>query len=467
MMGSPREYRRENELKTIEDFQERLYDKGSFFMEIRSGAVIPVFSPNYYNKTEISLIEEYNSIRCNVLINKNEYSVNDKQFSEIKQLVKDNLDKLIQVAERQTNDTIDGTYNAILIKIGSILLNISSQNATSDDDYKFINEFKEKILNILIVPSNIVKKYTYDSETKKWIIEDLNTTKSGDNYMKKIADEYEPRELTEEKKEFEKYSKLYEEKFGKRAYIAEPSGTIEQTIDAIKTCLEKNEDILDELLYSNMKKDLDNGVLYTEKELTGNVSNQLEFYKKNANDTIWWIEDPNNIGENLISFDKKKIYNLFRDYPYELSDEEKELFDKENPYWADFFKDRIKNENNNPNCIFCGEPTVITFVKDSNGGHEALVCSKCNKYQYPKELEETINKDINNIIDNSIVSNEKTEKVNLNNIPTCPNCSGKLTFMMPDGKTLYCDNCKKYYVNNNGVAGEETGSPYTRTDVFY
>ncbi len=62
---------------------------------------------------------------------------------------------------------------------------------------------------------------------------------------------------------------------------------------------------------------------------------------------------------------------------------------------------------------------------------------------------------------------KKLKKENSNNIPTCPNCSRKLTFMMPDGKTLYCDNCKKYYVNNNGVAGEETGSPYTRTDVLY
>lgn len=37
---------------------------------------------------------------------------------------------------------------------------------------------------------------------------------------------------------------------------------------------------------------------------------------------------------------KIKIYNLFKDYPYNLTSEEKEIFDKENPYWADFFKDR-------------------------------------------------------------------------------------------------------------------------------
>jgi len=40
------------------------------------------------------------------------------------------------------------------------------------------------------------------------------------------------------------------------------------------------------------------------------------------------------------SFDKKEIFNLFRDYPYKLTQEQKDIFNAENPYWADFFKDR-------------------------------------------------------------------------------------------------------------------------------
>ena len=80
--------------------------------------------------------------------------------------------------------------------------------------------------------------------------------------MNKVIDEDESTPLTDEDKEFEKYCKLYEEKFGKRAYIAVPSGTKEQTIDAIKTCLEKNEDLLDRILYPNFDEDMENGNLY-------------------------------------------------------------------------------------------------------------------------------------------------------------------------------------------------------------
>lgn len=64
------------------------------------------------------------------------------------------------------------------------------------------------------------------------------------------------------------------------------------------------------------------------------------FYKKNDNDLVWWVNNRDKIGEMLFSFDKKKIYNLFKDYPYNLTKEEKEIFDKENPYWVEFFKDR-------------------------------------------------------------------------------------------------------------------------------
>ena len=62
-----------------------------------------------------------------------------------------------------------------------------------------------------------------------------------------------------------------------------------------------------------------------------------DYYKENPNDQIWWISDLDAKGRFLFSFDKKKIYNLFADYPHNLTPEEKAIFDKENPYWKEFF----------------------------------------------------------------------------------------------------------------------------------
>lgn len=71
------------------------------------------------------------------------------------------------------------------------------------------------------------------------------------------------------------------------------------------------------------------------------------FYKNKPTDKIWWcdrVDDSTQsiyIGEHWFSFDKKIIYNLFRDYPYSLSSEQKQVFDEENPFWRDFFKGRV------------------------------------------------------------------------------------------------------------------------------
>ena len=62
----------------------------------------------------------------------------------------------------------------------------------------------------------------------------------------------------------------------------------------------------------------------------------LEFYKNNPDDRVWWVDNPDTKGERLFSFDKKTVFNLFSDYPHKLTPEQKEIFDKENPFWRDF-----------------------------------------------------------------------------------------------------------------------------------
>ena len=47
----------------------------------------------------------------------------------------------------------------------------------------------------------------------------------------------------------------------------------------------------------------------------------IEFYKEHEDDKIWWVD----------------YVDFFGDYPQNFTNEEKALFDKENPYWANFF----------------------------------------------------------------------------------------------------------------------------------
>lgn len=60
--------------------------------------------------------------------------------------------------------------------------------------------------------------------------------------------------------------------------------------------------------------------------------------KKRSTDKVWWLNNIDKVmGEFVFSFDRKKQYNLFRDYPEKLSSEEKRIFNSENPYWVKFF----------------------------------------------------------------------------------------------------------------------------------
>lgn len=64
------------------------------------------------------------------------------------------------------------------------------------------------------------------------------------------------------------------------------------------------------------------------------------WYKNDITDKIWWKDTSENVGLWIFSFDKETEYNMFSDYPHKLTPEEKMIFDKENPEWAEFFKDR-------------------------------------------------------------------------------------------------------------------------------
>ena len=64
-----------------------------------------------------------------------------------------------------------------------------------------------------------------------------------------------------------------------------------------------------------------------------------DWYKNEETDKIWWKETET-VGEWIFSFDKNTEYNMFADYPHNLTPEQKEVFDKENPEWVEYFEDR-------------------------------------------------------------------------------------------------------------------------------
>ena len=69
----------------------------------------------------------------------------------------------------------------------------------------------------------------------------------------------------------------------------------------------------------------------------------MYFYKKHKKDKMWWVYDPS-VRCPKFSFDKETVFYLFRDYPKNLTPEQKEIFDKENPYWAEGLKNRTTSD---------------------------------------------------------------------------------------------------------------------------
>lgn len=77
-----------------------------------------------------------------------------------------------------------------------------------------------------------------------------------------------------------------------------------------------------------------------QKEIVRNVR-RYGFYKEKPSDKIWQVTDIDCRCGPMVSFDGDTILDLFSEYPWHFTQEQKELFDQENPYWADFFRSRM------------------------------------------------------------------------------------------------------------------------------
>lgn len=127
---------------------------------------------------------------------------------------------------------------------------------------KGYNEKFENTINNAIIS---IKEIGNQEKIEREPFEKVNDLINADEKAKKYMNDFIDKEVEHPSNidsEFLEYSKLYKEKFGKNAYIAMPSGTKEQTINAIKECLKRNEDVLDKILYPTFEKDMEDGILY-------------------------------------------------------------------------------------------------------------------------------------------------------------------------------------------------------------
>ena len=69
--------------------------------------------------------------------------------------------------------------------------------------------------------------------------------------------------------------------------------------------------------------------------------------------------------------------------------------------------------------------------------------------------------------DKQFLSQFETKIIEIITWPKCPICGKKLNYMMPDGATLCCNICNKYFINDSGKVGQETSYPYTDKNADY
>ena len=214
------------------DFAIKIYDGGTN-ASLNTGTEISIYS---YDKYNIQIEGKEHHIKSITLFNK------------IKKLISDNFDTLVLFSKMETKEFISknmliGCSRNVTIKYGQLLISING--AINGNVGNFCKEFIEEI--------------------KKLIINEGEKTQ--EDYMMEVFEKYEPQTPTPLDEEFDKYCKLYEEKFGNQVTIPEPSGTKEFVIECIKKCLQENRDILGDLCYPNFKKDMENGVLYSETKV--------------------------------------------------------------------------------------------------------------------------------------------------------------------------------------------------------
>ncbi|MDY4861179.1 MAG: hypothetical protein SO162_01330 [Candidatus Onthomorpha sp.] len=87
-------------------------------------------------------------------------------------------------------------------------------------------------------------------------------------------------------------------------------------------------------------------------------TSRYRLYKSHRADKEWWVDELDEdgkplIGTLMVSIDRKTVLNLWTDY-IRLTNEQRDLFDKENPYWAEY----LDNKHQMVTCLYQDKTSV-------------------------------------------------------------------------------------------------------------
>lgn len=68
-----------------------------------------------------------------------------------------------------------------------------------------------------------------------------------------------------------------------------------------------------------------------------------KWIKNNPKDKVWWLDIHQDKGTIVFLFDRKERFYLYREY-FKMNEEQQRIFDKENPFWVNFFHGEGNNK---------------------------------------------------------------------------------------------------------------------------
>ena len=239
--------------------------------------------------------------------------ISNNAYSECKHF-KINGNEFLKILDRHRQSVID-CCNAGFSKKGKrgpCYIRITVENKLYGFDFDYENKELLDFANVLYQDfKNVIDHYRLDYNYVAWEI--IKEIKALPLKTKFVIDDY-----------YKKYGII--ESHDKNSLYREIKDYIKDFVEVRKNHLNPP------YLCSAMRID--------KKPTVEKSTEEDKWYKKNENDEVWWLDNKDAEDKYVFSFDKKTKFNIYKDYPFALTTEQKAIFDRENPKWRDFLKEK-------------------------------------------------------------------------------------------------------------------------------